>query len=249
MAGVPVYVYLVGMPGAGKSTVGRSSPGSSMPFVDLDDKIELEAGAAVTDIFRDEGEAAFRGRWKAAALVKASMQDRGRLRRRRRARRSAGRCSTNRRVAPARRAGCPSGRRGARAIEPLVTAGPGRTPCRRRPRPREGNRRRRLGPGAPMTAFAASSARTSASSSHPPGRSPAMALFAVTTFVIFRFGLDQSRGRARGRRVGRDPAVRGLLAINWLFVAGSRGGRPTWSVSADRPQVLFAARGERSRST
>jgi shikimate kinase len=65
-----VIVYLVGMPGAGKSTVGRELAGRlGVPFVDLDSEIEREAGAAVTDIFRDEGEAAFR------ALVKASMQD------------------------------------------------------------------------------------------------------------------------------------------------------------------------------
>ncbi|HEX6264348.1 MAG TPA: shikimate kinase, partial [Actinomycetota bacterium] len=63
------------MPGAGKSTVGRELAGQlGVPFVDLDGEIEREAGAAVTDIFRDEGEAAFRA-LEAAALVKASMQD------------------------------------------------------------------------------------------------------------------------------------------------------------------------------
>ncbi len=70
-----MIVYLVGMPGAGKSTVGRELAGQlGVPFVDLDGEIEREAGAAVTDIFRDEGEAAFRA-LEAAALVKASMQD------------------------------------------------------------------------------------------------------------------------------------------------------------------------------
>ena len=70
-----MIVYLVGMPGAGKSTVGRELAGRlGVPFVDLDSEIEREAGAAVTDIFRDEGEAAFRA-LEAAALVKASMQD------------------------------------------------------------------------------------------------------------------------------------------------------------------------------
>lgn len=70
-----MIVYLVGMPGAGKSTVGRELAGRlGVPFLDLDSEIEAEAGAAVTDIFRDEGEAAFRA-LEAAALVKASMQD------------------------------------------------------------------------------------------------------------------------------------------------------------------------------
>ena len=70
-----MIVYLVGMPGAGKSTVGRELAGQlGVPFVDLDGEIEREAGAAVTDIVRDDGEAAFRA-LEAAALVKASMQD------------------------------------------------------------------------------------------------------------------------------------------------------------------------------
>ena len=70
-----MIVYLVGMPGAGKSTVGRELAGRlGVPFVDLDSEIEREAGAAVAEIFRDEGEAAFRA-LEAAALMKASMQD------------------------------------------------------------------------------------------------------------------------------------------------------------------------------
>ena len=44
-----------------------------VPFVDLDAEIEREAGASA-DIFRDEGEPAFRA-LEAAALVKASMED------------------------------------------------------------------------------------------------------------------------------------------------------------------------------
>lgn len=70
-----MIIYLVGMPGAGKSTVGRELAGRlGVPFLDLDTEIEREAGAAVADIFRDEGEASFRA-LEAAALVKASMHD------------------------------------------------------------------------------------------------------------------------------------------------------------------------------
>ena len=70
-----MIVYLVGMPGAGKSRVGSELAGRlGVPFLDLDSEIEAEAGSAVADIFRDEGEAAFRA-LEAAALVKASMQD------------------------------------------------------------------------------------------------------------------------------------------------------------------------------
>lgn len=70
-----MIVYLVGMPGAGKSTVGEELAGRlGVPFVDLDAEIERETGARVAEIFRDEGEASFRA-LEAAALVKASMQD------------------------------------------------------------------------------------------------------------------------------------------------------------------------------
>jgi shikimate kinase len=70
-----VIVYLVGMPGAGKSVVGRElADRLGVPFVDLDREIEREAGASVTEIFEREGEASFRA-LEAAALVKASMED------------------------------------------------------------------------------------------------------------------------------------------------------------------------------
>jgi shikimate kinase len=70
-----VIVYLVGMPGAGKSVVGEELAGHlGVPFVDLDAEIEREAGRSVGAIFEDEGEAAFRAR-EAAALTKASMHD------------------------------------------------------------------------------------------------------------------------------------------------------------------------------
>ena len=70
-----MIVYLVGMPGAGKSVVGRElADRLGVPFLDLDERIEREAGVSVAEIFRTEGEAVFRAR-EAATLVEASRQD------------------------------------------------------------------------------------------------------------------------------------------------------------------------------
>jgi shikimate kinase len=70
-----VIIYLVGMPGAGKSVVGRELAGRlGVPFIDLDAEIERAAGAGVPEIFASRGEAAFRA-LEADALVKASAQD------------------------------------------------------------------------------------------------------------------------------------------------------------------------------
>jgi shikimate kinase len=70
-----VIVYLVGMPGAGKSVVGQELAGRlGVPFVDLDAEIEQETAMSVGEIFASEGEAAFRAR-EAAALVEASTHD------------------------------------------------------------------------------------------------------------------------------------------------------------------------------
>ena len=70
-----MIVYLVGMPGAGKSVVGVELAGRlGVPFIDLDAEIEREVAASVSEIFAREGEAGFRAR-EAAALVRTSMQD------------------------------------------------------------------------------------------------------------------------------------------------------------------------------
>jgi shikimate kinase len=70
-----VIVYLVGMPGAGKSVVGKELAGKlGVPFIDLDVEIEREAGRPVTEIFAQEGEAAFRA-LEAQTLVKAGTND------------------------------------------------------------------------------------------------------------------------------------------------------------------------------
>ena len=55
------HVYLIGMPGSGKSSVGRAlATLLGSPFVDLDQEIERETGRTVQQIFRDDGEARFR---------------------------------------------------------------------------------------------------------------------------------------------------------------------------------------------
>ncbi len=70
-----MIVYLVGMPGAGKSVVGKELAGMlGVPFIDLDDLIEREAGKTVAQIFAQDGEAAFRA-LEAQTLVKASTND------------------------------------------------------------------------------------------------------------------------------------------------------------------------------
>jgi shikimate kinase/3-dehydroquinate synthase len=54
-------VVLVGLPGSGKSVVGRrlaNRHGASL--VDLDERIEAAAGRSVADVFAEDGEAAFR---------------------------------------------------------------------------------------------------------------------------------------------------------------------------------------------
>jgi shikimate dehydrogenase len=54
-------IVLVGMPGSGKTTVGRCLAGcSGKPFVDLDEEIIRKAGKPIPDIFAQEGEDAFR---------------------------------------------------------------------------------------------------------------------------------------------------------------------------------------------
>ncbi len=70
-----MIVYLVGMPGAGKTVVGRELAGRlGVPFMDLDAEIERDAGKPVAQIFAEEGEAAFRA-MEAAALVAAGTHD------------------------------------------------------------------------------------------------------------------------------------------------------------------------------
>lgn len=54
-------LVLVGVPGAGKSTVGKLlAEALNIPFVDTDASIEERAGKSVSDIFINDGEPAFR---------------------------------------------------------------------------------------------------------------------------------------------------------------------------------------------
>lgn len=53
--------YLIGMPGSGKSTVGKELAKSlSLSFVDLDSYIEEQEKCLIKDIFESKGEAYFR---------------------------------------------------------------------------------------------------------------------------------------------------------------------------------------------
>jgi shikimate kinase len=57
------HVYLCGLPGSGKSTVGPIVASLlGLPFVDLDVRVETSAGRSVPEIFSAEGEDGFRAR-------------------------------------------------------------------------------------------------------------------------------------------------------------------------------------------
>jgi len=54
-------IFLLGLPGSGKTTLGRQlSAELKLPFIDLDELIEKEAGKTILAIFREQGESAFR---------------------------------------------------------------------------------------------------------------------------------------------------------------------------------------------
>jgi 3-dehydroquinate synthase len=61
MSGAPP-VALVGLPGSGKSTVGKALAARlGRPYLDADERIEAEAGVDIKTIFAERGEPAFRG--------------------------------------------------------------------------------------------------------------------------------------------------------------------------------------------
>ena len=54
-------VALVGLPGSGKSTVGRAVAGAlDLRFIDVDELIEARANKSIARIFKEDGEPAFR---------------------------------------------------------------------------------------------------------------------------------------------------------------------------------------------
>ena len=69
-------LVLIGMPGSGKSTVGKIlSRMLCMPLVDTDALVEQTAGKTIPALFAQEGEAAFRDRETAAARQAAALDN------------------------------------------------------------------------------------------------------------------------------------------------------------------------------
>ena len=67
-------LVLVGAPGSGKSTVGRLvAERLGVGFRDTDDDVEATAGKSISDLFLDDGEAAFRELESAA--VEAALRE------------------------------------------------------------------------------------------------------------------------------------------------------------------------------
>ncbi|HEX7156997.1 MAG TPA: shikimate kinase [Burkholderiaceae bacterium] len=61
--GAPRSIFLVGMMGAGKSTIARLlAAAANFEFIDADGEVARRAGASISTIFELEGEAAFRAR-------------------------------------------------------------------------------------------------------------------------------------------------------------------------------------------
>jgi len=76
VGGVP-HLILVGLPGAGKTTVGAAlAERLGWPFLDLDARIEERAGMRVAQIFEALGESAFRGMERAATMELAESTSR-----------------------------------------------------------------------------------------------------------------------------------------------------------------------------
>lgn len=66
------HVYLLGLPGSGKTTLGRALAAAwGRPFVDLDAAIEARTGRLIREIFAGDGEDVFR-RWEQEALAAAA---------------------------------------------------------------------------------------------------------------------------------------------------------------------------------
>jgi shikimate kinase len=67
---LPAHLILVGLPGAGKTTHGRHAARHlQRPFIDLDKRVAHLASRTVAEIFREEGEAAFRAHERLATAA------------------------------------------------------------------------------------------------------------------------------------------------------------------------------------
>jgi shikimate kinase len=67
-------LFLVGLPGAGKSTLGRQlARRLGKTFIDADAELERKLGVTIATIFEIEGEASFRDREEAALVELAAM--------------------------------------------------------------------------------------------------------------------------------------------------------------------------------
>ena len=69
-------IFLIGMPGAGKSTLGRPLANAlNLPFVDLDKEVEKQEQKSIPELFEKRGEEYFR---KSEAAVLKSWAESGR---------------------------------------------------------------------------------------------------------------------------------------------------------------------------
>ena len=67
-------IILIGMPGCGKTTVGKLlAESTGKKFVDSDERIVALAGKSIPEIFADDGEAVFRD-WETTALAQLAKQ-------------------------------------------------------------------------------------------------------------------------------------------------------------------------------
>lgn len=69
-----IPVALIGLPGSGKSTVGRQlSKRMSVPFVDSDQLLEQQIGCTIREYFEREGESGFRD-WEEGIIDEVTQQ-------------------------------------------------------------------------------------------------------------------------------------------------------------------------------
>lgn len=68
-----MHLFVIGLPGSGKSTTGRFLAARwGWPFVDLDEQVATDAGLPVADLFVRFGEKEFRSREQAALKAAAA---------------------------------------------------------------------------------------------------------------------------------------------------------------------------------